>query len=448
VLLPLFKIVFDMPTATCPKCCRPVTLPMETSSTAWVRCPLCRVEYRLQEAIEFVPPVLEVLPEPTAEYSLSGATPAGAGATSVRVGRPSENQSIPDLLIDPEAATAGRSEIGDAAHRSDAPPKKAYARESRIVVAGRKRQQNPFWELVKIVIGGGVGLAIACAVLLWVFKVDLFKLAKHLPAYLVPAQLRTTDSSAGDAASANTPAASPPVAENAATAKRADPFADYQPHRGSAEKTMPPAKAAAPVTNVRPIVEGPKNGAVFTLSDVSAALAAANDAATAWADFTAETDQTDETNATEARDRFYASVAKLAETVTLMRGETGDQQAARSAVGEMLLNRFGDRQKFESLGRWAAADFANTMRPSNGIGLAGAIEEVRALGDQFRTFLRLPGRDSPISVISSQKPNLVAGDSAIVVGLVVDDPAQNIVGYDGPEESVVWGPIIVKATVR
>lgn len=114
----------------------------------------------------------------------------------------------------------------------------------------------------------------------------------------------------------------------------------------------------------------------------------------------------------------------------------------------MLLNLFGDHQKFESLGRWAATDFANTMRPSNGIGLAGVIEEVRTLGDQFRTFLRLPGRDSPISVISSQKPNLAAGDTAIVVGLVVDDPAQNIAGYDGPDESVVWGPIIVKAAVR
>jgi hypothetical protein len=437
-----------MPTATCPKCCRPVTLPMETSSSAWVRCPLCRVEYRLQEAIEFVPPALEVLPEPTAEYSLSGATSTGSDATSARVARSSENQSIPDLLIDPAAATTGRSEIGAAAHRSDAPPKKAHARESRIVVAGRKRQQNPLWELAKIVIGGCVGLAIACAVLLWVFKVDLFKIAKHLPAFLVPEQLRATDTTAGDAASENIPAVTPPVAENAVTTKRADPFADYQPHGSSAEKTMPVAKAVAPVTNVQPIAEGPKNGAVYAASDVLAALAATNDAATALADFTAEPDQIDEAKATEAQNRFYVSVAKLAETVTLMRGEDGDQKAARSAVGEMLLNLFGDRQKFESLGRWAAADFANTMRPSNGIGLAGVIEEVRTLGDQFRTFLRLPGRDSPISVISSQKPNLAAGDSVIVVGLVVDDPAQNIAGYDGPDESVVWGPIIVKAAVR
>ncbi len=421
---------------------------METSATAWVRCPLCRVEYRLQEAIEFVPPALEVLPEPTAEYSLSRAISAGSDATSARVARPSENQSIPDLLIDPAAATAARSDIGNAAHCSDAPPKWARSTESRIAVAARKRQQNPFWEIVKIVIGGCVGLAIACAVLLWVFKVDLFKIAKHLPAFLVPEQLRASDSTSGEPKSENTPAVTPPVAENALTTKRADPFADYQPHGSSVEKTAPSAKAVAPVTNVQPIVEGPKNGAVYAASDVLAALAATNDAATALADITAEPDQTDEAKATEARDRFYVSVAKLAETVTLMRGEDSDQKAARSAVGEMLLNLFGDRQKFESLGRWAAADFANTMRPSNGIGLAGVIEEVRTLGDQFRTFLRLPGRDSPISVISSQKPNLAAGDSAVVVGLVVDDPAQNIAGYDGPDESVVWGPIIVKAAVR
>ena len=300
---------------------------METSATAWVRCPLCRVEYRLQEAIEFVPPALEVLPEPTAEYSLSGATSAGSDARSARVVRPSESQSIPDLLIDPEAATTARSEIGAAAHRSEAPPKSARATESRIVGAARKRQRNPVWEIAKIVIGGVAAVPIACGILLWVFKVDPFKIAKHLPAFLVPEQLRATDTTAGDAASENIPAVTPPVVENVVTTKRADPFADYQPHGSTVEKAAPPAKAVSPVINVQPIVEGPKNGTVYAASDVLAALAATNDAATALADFTAEPDQIDEAKATEAQNRFYASVAKLAETATLMRGDDGDQKA-------------------------------------------------------------------------------------------------------------------------
>ena len=60
-----------MPSATCPKCCRPVTLPLEAPLAAWVRCPLCQAEYRLQEAIEFTPPSLIVLPEPSMQPSLA-----------------------------------------------------------------------------------------------------------------------------------------------------------------------------------------------------------------------------------------------------------------------------------------------------------------------------------------------------------------------------------------
>ena len=49
---------------TCPKCSRMVSLPGGGQAAAWVRCPLCKSEYRLQEAIDFVPPALEIILPP------------------------------------------------------------------------------------------------------------------------------------------------------------------------------------------------------------------------------------------------------------------------------------------------------------------------------------------------------------------------------------------------
>lgn len=42
---------------------------------------------------------------------------------------------------------------------------------------------------MKIAIGGLAGLFLGNAVLFWGFKVDLFNMAKHLPAFMVPEQL-------------------------------------------------------------------------------------------------------------------------------------------------------------------------------------------------------------------------------------------------------------------
>ncbi len=50
---------------TCPKCYHHVLLPLLDDQAAWVRCPLCRGEYTLQTALDFVPPSLEIIAGPT-----------------------------------------------------------------------------------------------------------------------------------------------------------------------------------------------------------------------------------------------------------------------------------------------------------------------------------------------------------------------------------------------
>jgi hypothetical protein len=433
------------------------------------------MEYRLQEAIEFVPPTLEVLSEPSSAHLLGSASSAGSGHATMPAAS-DDIQLIPELLIDPSAAMAAHELVGNVSYHADSlarRPEDAGNRNSdrpglqravssdrqtakswplqasgmaatpgSQVKVHRKVQQNSLAELAKIVIGGFVGITIACAVLLWVFKVDPFKVAKRLPTFLVPEQMRSNDTSAADKSGDNT--STPQTAESVSRPMRVDPFADNLSTNRSAEKTTPPSLAAAPISNSQPPAQGPKNAVTYSMTDVTAALADAQEAAAAYST-TASADQTDEVELNKSQKHLHATLAKLAETITLMRGEAGDQPAARSAAAEILLNLFNDRAKLDALGRWAAADLIAPMRTSNGIGLAGVVEEVRSLGEQYRTFIRLPGNDSPISVITAEKPKITAGDTTILLGLIVDDPGQNLLGYDGPDETVIWGTIVVKA---
>ena len=50
-----------MSISSCPRCAQQVTLPMGISTAARVRCPLCRAEYALADALVNMPPILEVI---------------------------------------------------------------------------------------------------------------------------------------------------------------------------------------------------------------------------------------------------------------------------------------------------------------------------------------------------------------------------------------------------
>ena len=58
-----------MSISTCPRCAEQVTLPMGISTSARVRCPLCRAEYALADALVNMPPILEVIGEHAEELS-------------------------------------------------------------------------------------------------------------------------------------------------------------------------------------------------------------------------------------------------------------------------------------------------------------------------------------------------------------------------------------------
>ncbi len=54
-----------------------------------------------------------------------------------------------------------------------------------------RRKRNPAAELVKMIVGGMVGLAVGYGILLYGFKVDPFNMARYLPAVMVPESIKT-----------------------------------------------------------------------------------------------------------------------------------------------------------------------------------------------------------------------------------------------------------------
>ena len=63
---------------SCPRCSARVTVPESAPSESRVRCPLCGGEYRLQEAIEYVPPELVLIDEPSGDESRGAGWMAAA----------------------------------------------------------------------------------------------------------------------------------------------------------------------------------------------------------------------------------------------------------------------------------------------------------------------------------------------------------------------------------
>jgi hypothetical protein len=53
----------------------------------------------------------------------------------------------------------------------------------------RRKKRSALSFFLQYILGGAVGLALAVAILFWVFKVDLLKMARHLPEFMVPEQL-------------------------------------------------------------------------------------------------------------------------------------------------------------------------------------------------------------------------------------------------------------------
>jgi hypothetical protein len=143
---------------------------------------------------------------------------------------------------------------------------------------------------------------------------------------------------------------------------------------------------------------------------------------------------------------FYTRLCHLAEVVTFVEIAPGDPQLLhrKEAVEQVLLRAAIDRDKQAALGRLAGFQVATPAGGTNGVLLAGTVQEVGREGELHRTRVVLFGLPEVVTVISASRPPLSVQDRVLIAGSIVDSPTDNLPGYQGSLPRVVWGGFTVK----
>lgn len=195
-----------MTTAACPKCHDEVTIPPGAQRAAQVRCPWCREEFDLSEILDRLPPMLEIIGAP----SMSAIEAQGMG------GYPGGHDH--DFRLsesDDDRTSAPAFDFGGGTATAAPAAAATRPRTSKTVTTARPRrkEKSAAAEMVKVVLGGVVGLILAQMILWWLpepYKRDPIEIGptvgKYVP-WIVPAEFRPRGESAGgdDEGSSGTP---------------------------------------------------------------------------------------------------------------------------------------------------------------------------------------------------------------------------------------------------
>jgi hypothetical protein len=144
----------------------------------------------------------------------------------------------------------------------------------------------------------------------------------------------------------------------------------------------------------------------------------------------------------------YGELCRLAEAVTFVRIDADDPSFSnrRRAVQNLLLKAVGDGEKRHTVGRLAGMRLEAGSRPNNGVALAGTVQDLAQEGSLHRTRLVLFGAPKLVTVLSREAPQpaLKPQDRVLIMGIVIDNPRENLAGYAGDLSQVVWGGLAQK----
>ncbi len=151
----------------------------------------------------------------------------------------------------------------------------------------------------------------------------------------------------------------------------------------------------------------------------------------------------------KARASFYVTLFGMADALTL--AQLGESQAAigpqiqalEPAIRQQLA---ADPKRLDDLRVFGAKWLGFPKRTTNGIALAGTVESAEQVGELFQTKARVGGADSAqtVTIVSARPPQVAAGDQIVSLGSIVDNPQQQLAGYEGDDPTVVWSGMTMK----
>ncbi len=236
------------------------------------------------------------------------------------------------------------------------------------------------------------------------------------------------------------PLAEPPAAEMPAAAD--DPFAETTTRPAATDDPFAdsPAELEAPAEPV-----GPVNAAEVSPDALAQAI---QDAEAADRQMIAAQGTASEGDLKRIRSNFYVSLFRMADGATFVKdeAESGQLDALRLQMDHLVRQLAADPKRIESLkfnaGRWL--EFSRRTTP--GIILAGKVQSTAPVGKLHEIKLDIGLEDSTesiVSVLSATDPGVNDGDQAVVLGTIVENPAEELAGYEGAEPTVVWNGMLL-----
>ncbi|MEX2173738.1 MAG: hypothetical protein WD872_05205 [Pirellulaceae bacterium] len=469
----------------CPRCRDEVAVPGRASAKALVRCPLCLEEYLLEEAI--VPPALIVI-----DGSVSEADLAGAGAASSKSDEGNEYRLSGGGI---ESAFAARPSANAT----------VATRPALTGIRPARKEKSVLGEIVKVVLGGAIGIFLAMVILWWVAGSDAFgigpKIAPYAP-WIVPAKFHgKKTASASDAASAtpdltndsatlpdsNVPAPPEPGSalvgefplgygvEPESTVSAEDRPADgslggvaspseapLEPDLGSLfpDVAEPKVEPAPPLeTNPEPLIAEPKpepepkpkpepepepkpepepepkpETVAVAPADFEAAVAAATEGLIKVNESTGQPAGVRKQLYTD----MYLAACDVGRTISYLSTADADLQESVDAMQAFLSGLAVQPGKVGALN--SLTDIHLPQRKHDeGVLVAGVVQDFQSAGSVFECTLKAGKKMASTSVIWATNPQdfCKVGDEVLVVGRIVENPKEQIAGYEGEQERVV-----------
>jgi hypothetical protein len=477
--------------STCPKCAEQVTVPDGLAESAAVRCPVCDAEYPVDDVTEptaetddanddlppeLIPvePSLETEPDSAdketgplvkcpccdAQFGLGevivvatgeelGSEAAAAigpdGSVTSNHDEPEESTFAVaiDTGIGPPPAASGAFDFEDnEADRRDGAL--AIAASAAGVRRRRDGEKHPLRLIVEVVLGGVAGLAITYYGLNFFGgpRFDWFEVYLPGVAHTVeqrpewwPSISGQSDTSQADEEPMPTPVEpSGPVDEEAADSLLPvemlpeKPPMEEPPQEPAEEPSEEPADESKGDPPPPPPV-GPTDPPSFTSDEFGQVLKTAHNAFTADA----------------LSDETYRRLCQLAQTVTFVElADGGPKLRNRLEAVDILLRKIGSEElNLIKIGEMAASLAYDQERTDNGILLAGTVESSLKLGQAHGASVQLAGTDSPLVVLSETPMPAKVGDRVLVLGSVIDKPAEKMVGVDTSMSRVIWSRMTV-----
>jgi hypothetical protein len=159
-----------MTTVSCPKCSDQVSVPASAPRSARVRCPLCQDEYDLADALAQLPPALIIVDAGVADEPVLAAVGGMDAATCSHIGSALDHGF--DSHVEGGAAKGYSVNVLEA-EPSHAEMVSAPTPSFRSSPRPKRKEKSMVGELVKIVLGGVVGISLAIVILWWGPGVDL-----------------------------------------------------------------------------------------------------------------------------------------------------------------------------------------------------------------------------------------------------------------------------------